>query len=142
MPRARSRLCFGVPPMLLGIPGDNTYANYQEANRAFFRSTVLPTGEPHRRCAVAMAVAGVRRSVRLAVDSDRIEALSADRSALWERVTAAAFLTLNEKRIAAGYTPVEGGDGLGVTTIIASSSRCRTPRVRSARVSCSRARAG
>ena len=24
-------LAFGVPPMLLGIPGDNTYANYQEA---------------------------------------------------------------------------------------------------------------
>src|SRR5690606_39036091 len=28
-------LAFGVPPMLLAIPGDNTYANYQEANRAF-----------------------------------------------------------------------------------------------------------
>ena len=28
-------LVFGVPPMLLAIPGDNTYANYQEANRAF-----------------------------------------------------------------------------------------------------------
>ena len=35
----------GVPPMLLGIPGDNTYANYQEANRAFYRLTVLPLAE-------------------------------------------------------------------------------------------------
>jgi phage portal protein BeeE len=35
-------LAFGVPPMLLGIPGDNTYANYREANRAFYRLTVLP----------------------------------------------------------------------------------------------------
>ncbi len=35
-------LAFGVPPMLLGIPGDNTYSNYQEANRAFYRLTVLP----------------------------------------------------------------------------------------------------
>jgi HK97 family phage portal protein len=35
-------LALGVPPMLLGIPGDNTYANYQEANRAFSRLTVLP----------------------------------------------------------------------------------------------------
>lgn len=35
-------LAFGVPPMLLGIPGDNTYANYAEANRAFWRQTVLP----------------------------------------------------------------------------------------------------
>ncbi len=32
----------GVPPMILGIPGDATYANYQEANRAFYRLTVLP----------------------------------------------------------------------------------------------------
>lgn len=35
-------LAFGVPPMLLGIPGDNTYSNYKEANRAFWTQTVLP----------------------------------------------------------------------------------------------------
>src|SRR3546814_1188179 len=35
-------LAFGVPPMLLGLPGDNTYANYQEANRALWRLTILP----------------------------------------------------------------------------------------------------
>ena len=35
-------LAFGVPPMLLAIPGDNTYSNYQEANRVFWRQTVLP----------------------------------------------------------------------------------------------------
>jgi phage portal protein BeeE len=28
--------------MLLGIPGDNTYTNYREANTAFWRATVLP----------------------------------------------------------------------------------------------------
>lgn len=28
--------------MLLCIPGDNTYANYREANAAFWRGTVLP----------------------------------------------------------------------------------------------------
>ena len=28
-------LAFGVPPQLLGIPGDATYANYREANAAF-----------------------------------------------------------------------------------------------------------
>jgi HK97 family phage portal protein len=35
-------LAVGVPPMLLGIPGDNTYSNYQEATRSFWRATVLP----------------------------------------------------------------------------------------------------
>ena len=33
---------FGVPPMLLGLPGDNTYANYAEANRGFWRQAVIP----------------------------------------------------------------------------------------------------
>ena len=37
-------LALGVPPMLLGIPGDNTYANFQEANR-----TPLPVVAPLRR---------------------------------------------------------------------------------------------
>jgi phage portal protein BeeE len=35
-------LAFGVPPMLLGLPGDATYANYREANRALFRLAILP----------------------------------------------------------------------------------------------------
>jgi len=35
-------LAFGVPPMLLGLPGDATYANYAEANRAFHTQTILP----------------------------------------------------------------------------------------------------
>jgi len=106
-------LCFGVPPMLLGIPGDATYANYQEANRAFFRSTVLPLIS-RIGCALSQWLSPVYgRNLRLAVDADRIDALASDRAALWKRVSEAPFLTLNEKRIATGYTPVEGGDGLG-----------------------------
>ena len=40
---------------------------------------------------------------RLDVDRDAIEALSADRDALWQRVNEAQFLTVNEKREATGY---------------------------------------
>ena len=50
--------------------------------------------------------------IRLSIDTDRIDALAADRAALWERVSNAAFLTLNEKREAVGYAPFEGGDRL------------------------------
>ena len=35
-------LAFGVPPMIRGLPGDNTYANYAEANRAFAAQTIRP----------------------------------------------------------------------------------------------------
>jgi len=102
-------LAFGVPPMLLGIPGDNTYANYQEANRALWRATVLPLAQ-RLGAALAQWLQPAFGELRLLVDTDRIEALSHDRSALWERVSAASFLTVNEKRAAVGYAPVEGGD--------------------------------
>lgn len=46
-------LAFGVPPLLLGLPGDNTYANYREANLAFWRQTVAPLT---RKTARALAV--------------------------------------------------------------------------------------
>jgi HK97 family phage portal protein len=104
-------LAFGVPPMLLGIPGDNTYSNYQEANRAFWRQTVLPLAS-RTGCAIAQWLAPLFGDVRLEVDTDRIDALAADRTALWERVTKAPFLTLNEKRAMTGFSPVDGGDRL------------------------------
>lgn len=103
-------LAFGVPPMLLGIPGDNTYANYQEANRAFVRGSVLPLASRIGHALSQWLGSAFGGSVRLAIDADRIEALASDRTALWARVTAAPFLTLNEKRMATGYAPVEGGD--------------------------------
>jgi HK97 family phage portal protein len=103
-------LAFGVPPMLLGIPGDNTYANYQEANRVFWRATVLPLAVRVGQAMAQWLAPVFGRSLRIVVDTDRIEALNADRAVLWARVTAAPFLTVNEKRAATGYAPVEGGD--------------------------------
>jgi HK97 family phage portal protein len=96
-------LAFGVPPMLLGIPGDNTYANFAEANRVFWRQTVVPLV---LRAADALALwlephAGGRLS--LLPDLDQVEALAPDRDALWARVNGAGFLTDAEKRSAVGY---------------------------------------
>ena len=105
-------LAFGVPPMLLGIPGDNTFANYQEANRVFFRQTVLPLAQRVGTSLAQWLSPQFGDGLRVVVDADRIDALASDRSALWARVQAADFLTLNEKREAVGYAPVAGGDGL------------------------------
>jgi HK97 family phage portal protein len=106
-------LAFGVPPMLLGIPGDNTFSNYQEANRVFWRQTVLPVAQ-RVGCALAQWLApAFGADLRLAIDTDRIDALATDRAALWERVTKAPFLTVNEKREAVGYAPAAGGDSFG-----------------------------
>ena len=40
-------LAFGVPPQLLGIPGDNTYSNLQEARLALWEQTVVPLATAH-----------------------------------------------------------------------------------------------
>ncbi len=96
-------LAFGVPPMLLGIPGDNTYANYQEANRAFYRLTVLPLVT--RTGAALSGFLGdlTGEGLRLVPDLDTVAGLAAERDALWARVGAAGFLTDDEKREAVGY---------------------------------------
>ncbi len=95
-------LAFGVPPMLLGLPGDNTYSNYQEANRAFWRQAVLPL--LGRLCrSLSQWLEPSLGEVTLWYDSDAIEALSVEREALWSRVSAANFLTDDEKRTALGY---------------------------------------
>ncbi|WP_423068500.1 phage portal protein [Devosia sp. CN2-171] len=94
-------LAFGVPPMLLGIPGDNTYANYAEANRAFWRGTVVPLV---RRVAddLGFWLAPGFGGVTLVPDLDGVEALAEDRAALWARVGSADFLTDEEKRAMVG----------------------------------------
>jgi HK97 family phage portal protein len=96
-------LAFGVPPMLLGIPGDNTYANYQEANRAFYRLTVLPLVARIAREFSAWLAPVFGEELRLWFDADQVEGLSAEREALWARVGQAGFLTEDEKREAVGY---------------------------------------
>jgi HK97 family phage portal protein len=98
-------LAFGVPPMLLGIPGDNTYANYQEANRAFYRLTVLPLVARTAKELSAWLGPVFGDELRLWYDADQVEGLAAEREALWSRLNAAGFLTDDEKREAVGYQP-------------------------------------
>lgn len=97
-------LAFGVPPMLLGLPGDATYANYREANRALWRLTILPLAEKILG-GLSGALSTWWPGCRLMVDVDQVTALSEDRERLWAQVTAADFLSADEKREMLGYSP-------------------------------------
>jgi len=90
-------LAFGVPPMLMGLPGDNSYANYREANRALWRLAVLPLADTILT-GIAQGLAGWLGEASLRVDLDRVPAMAEDRERLWSMVTAADFLTPAEKR--------------------------------------------
>ncbi|MHA7871152.1 MAG: phage portal protein [Hyphococcus sp.] len=102
-------LAFGVPPMLLGIPGDNTYSNYREANLAFWKQTVLPLVKK-TAAALTAWVAPVWPDAAVICQPSDIEALSADRDALWTRIARADFLTDDEKRGLLGLAPRAAGE--------------------------------
>jgi HK97 family phage portal protein len=94
-------LAFGVPPMLLGIPGDNTYSNLAEANRALWRHTLIPLVV---RVAEELSnwLAPAFGGAVLAPDFEGVEALAEDRAQLWARVGSADFLSDAEKRAMLG----------------------------------------
>ncbi len=95
-------LAFGVPPMLLGIPGDATYANYQEANRAFYRLTVLPLASRVTAAVGTWLSQHTGEALQLKPDLDQVPALAPEREAHWARVAGADFLSAAEKRTMLG----------------------------------------
>lgn len=99
-------LAFGVPPMLLGLPGDNTYANYREASRALWRLTLLPLAEKIF-AALREGLAPWFPDGQLGIDLDQVPALSEDRERLWSQVAGAEFLSRAEKRQMLGFPPEE-----------------------------------
>ena len=104
-------LAFGIPPMLLGIPGDNTYANYREANRAFWRQTVLPLVGRTAQALRPLAGAGLWRDAPPWFDADPIEALGAGSALRSGRGSRCGdFLSRDEKRAAVGYGPAKDGE--------------------------------
>ena len=131
-------LSFGVPPQLLGIPGDNTYSNYSEAKLAFWTDTVLPL--------IGVVYDGFNRwlsplfgdGVILWYDEETIPALEPLRKQKADRINAATTMTINEKRRAMGQDDLPNGigdvlvlDGRGILlgmdgTIIALSTNLNT----------------
>ncbi len=96
-------LAFGVPPQMLGIPGDNTYANLQEARLALWEQTILPLAESAMTQFGQWLFAHAGTQGALTLDVESIPALATRNQAIWERVEKASFLTDDEKRAAVGY---------------------------------------
>ena len=94
-------LAFGVPAMLLGLPGDAAYANYREANKALWRLAILPLAETILT-GIAQGLNGWVADASLKVALDRVPALAEDRERLWASLARADFLTNEEKRAMLG----------------------------------------
>lgn len=101
---------FDVPPLLLGLPGDNTFSNYKEARAAFYEDTILPLMDFMRDEFNNWLTPKYGDNLYLDYNRDDIEALAPKREAKFSMLKDATFLTENEKRDAAGYAEAEGLD--------------------------------
>ncbi|MFV2034013.1 MAG: phage portal protein [Halocynthiibacter sp.] len=95
-------VAFGVPPILLGIQGDATYTNYQEANRAFYRLTVVPLATRVSARVSEWLSRFSGENIAFKPDLDQVPALSGERDQQWRRVSKAGFLSDAEKRAILG----------------------------------------
>jgi HK97 family phage portal protein len=99
---------YGVPPMLVGVSGDSTYANYREARFHFWEDTVLPVVDMVIEAFNQWLAPRFDPNLRFVCAIDTIPALAPRREMTWDKIVNADFLTLNEKRRAVGYGPLEG----------------------------------
>jgi HK97 family phage portal protein len=91
-------LCIGYPPMLLGIPGDNTYSNQKEARLALWEQTILPLANNIFDSMEHWLGGLLLDNINIDYNKDAITALSPRRQQQWRQVSAANFLSDDEKK--------------------------------------------
>ena len=105
-------LAFHVPAQLVGIAGSQTFANFEQARLALFDDAVLPLLDHVKDELNNWLAPQFGDDLRIDYDIDKIEALALRRQQVWDKVSAATFLTVNEKRAALGYAALANGDTL------------------------------
>ena len=96
-------LAFGVPAQLIGLPDAQTFSNMKEARLAFYEDTILPLAESLCAALNNWLTPMFGDDLRLVLDLDQVPALQPRREALWAQITAADFLTAEEKRTLLGF---------------------------------------
>jgi HK97 family phage portal protein len=105
-------IAFNIPPQLLGINGDNTYSNMQEARLALWEENIIPLLDKYADALGAWLSYWYQEDLTIDFDKDAISVLSERREALWNKISKAEFMTINEKRKLAGLPKIAGGDDL------------------------------
>lgn len=101
---------YGVPPQLVNIPGESTYANFAEAKISLWQETVLPELDYILDEINNWLGKIVGDNVFIMYDAESIPALQSIAGQKRASLEAVSFMTINEKRREAGLDDVEGGD--------------------------------
>ncbi len=103
-------MVLGMPAQMLGIPGDNTHRNMEEARLWLWEQTIIPLLDFLLQELNWWLTPLFGDDLELVFDLDEVPALISRRHTLWDKVQVSDFLTINEKREAVGYEPVPEGD--------------------------------
>ena len=105
-------IAFNVPPQLLGINGDNTYSNMQEARLALWEENIIPLLDKYSDALSSWLSYWYNANLIIDFDKESISALTSRRENLWSKIAVANFMTINEKRELFGLDPIQNGDVL------------------------------
>jgi HK97 family phage portal protein len=105
-------IAFNVPPQLLGISGDNTYSNMQEARLALWEENIIPLLDKISDALSNWLSHWYKEELIIDFDRNSISALTQKRENIWGKIACADFMSINEKRALVGLGPIEGGDKL------------------------------
>lgn len=112
-------LVVNIPPLILNIPGDNTFKNYGEAREAAYMDGAIPLMEELVAELNTDLVPAFGDNIRLALDLDKVEALAAWRAERMKNVDLCSFMTTDEKRATVGLDELP--DGAGKQVMVSSS---------------------
>ena len=110
---------YGVPPMLVNIPGESTFSNFAEARVALWTDTVLPQLQTLLDDLNRWLVPMYGDDMFLWYDEEMIPALEPLRKEKGDRVNNAGYMTIDEKREAMGLDELPGN--LGDAVLVPSS---------------------
>ncbi len=95
-------IVYGVPSQMLNDPEASTYANYQEARKAFYVETVLPIMDQVIEEFNYRLVTRWSKTLELITNTDNIDALRETQTDLVNRLKASTWMTIDEKRLVMG----------------------------------------
>lgn len=103
------RICqlFGVAPELIGDPQNKTYANQMEARIALVEQVVFPLLDHLRGELNNWLVPMYGDGLELDYDKDSVDVIAEKRNQVYQSLASADFLSINEKRVAAGFDEID-----------------------------------
>ncbi len=105
-------IAFNIPPQLLGLNGDNTYSNMQEARLALWEENIIPLLDKYSDALSNYLSHWYGEELLIDFDRESISVLTQRRENLWAKISNANFMTINEKRAFVGLAPIADGEKL------------------------------